>query len=229
MKIAFDVIGDLHVEDGDSFTWENRATSLYCIVCGNISDNTGTIYAVLKKLSKCYLGVFYIGGVTELGDVYKLRGRHAELARICKILHNVAYLQNHVVVVDSVAIVGAVGWHSLNDSSAMTEILSDKLRQQDYEYLKGTIERLQLHMDVRRIVIVTPCVPDSRLFFGRVPETIDEHAPLTVVLQYDTERKITHWVYGSGAGHGTLQLDNIIYMNNSSDGRSVYNPQRIEV
>lgn len=230
MKIAFDIIGDLCVDDGASFTWENRATSLYCIICGNISNNTGTIYAVLKELSKCYMGVFYIGGQKELGDVYKVRLRHAELARMCKMLHNVAYLYNHVVVIDSVAVVAAVGWNSIqNPHDIMQEVYSDKLRQQDYEYLKETVERLQLHMDVKRIIVVTSCVPDSRLYFGQIPTNIDEHAPLTIILQSDTERKITHWVYGSSDSRTSLELDDVTYVNNSCVGRVNYNAQRIEV
>lgn len=229
MSVAFDVISDLHVVDGEQFHWEHKATSLYCIVCGNISSDTDVVFSVLKTLSRAYMGVFYIGGSVEFDNLYKVRWRHAELARLCRTLPNVAYLHHHVVIVDGIALVGAVGWNSVkNPSDVMMEILSDKLRQQDYEYLKGTIERLQIHMDVKNIVVITHHVPDTRLYFGQTPEDIDVHVPINVVLQSDTERKITHWVYGEHPDHSILELDGVTYINNSCHGRPNYNAYRIE-
>ena len=37
IDIGFDVISDLNLKRNDSFNWENKATSLYCILSGNIS------------------------------------------------------------------------------------------------------------------------------------------------------------------------------------------------
>lgn len=229
MSLAFDVISDLNVVDADNWSWEHKATSLYCIICGNISSNSTTVYKVLKKLSKNYLGVFYIGGSIEFDNLYKVRYKHAELARLCRSIGNVAYLHNHVVIVDGVAIIGAVGWNSVrNPYDLMQEILSDKLRQQDYEYLKGTIERLQVHMDVRKIIVATHCVPDTRLYFGQMPDTIDVHVSINVVLQSDTERKITHWVYGEHQDSTSIDIDGVTYINNACGDRPNYNAKRIE-
>lgn len=229
MSVAFDVISDLNVVDGDVFHWEHRATSLYCIVCGNISADMTVVQKVLRKLGKAYLGVFYIGGSIELDNLYKVRWRHAELARICKIIGNVAYLHHHVVIVDGVAIVGAVGWNLIKKPEDLVmEILSDKLRQQDYEYLKSTIERLQIHMDVKKIVIATHHVPDTRLYFGQIPQNIDVHVPINVVIREDTERKISHWVYGEHPDHSDLNIDGITYVNNACHDRVNYHAHRIE-
>lgn len=230
MRLAFDIISGINLGNDYALGWESRVTSPYCIVCGNISSDIDDVYKTLKKLSDCYLGVFYIGGTSELDDMYKITLRHEQLGRICKNLSNVVYLYKHVVVVDNVAIVAAVGWHSLNSpSNLMEEILSDKHRQQDYDYLKTTIERLQLHMEIKHIVVVTSCVPDNKLYFGCVPEYVDEHIPLTVAIQYDTERKITHWIYGGNTSKGVLELDNITYVNNSYDGREMYYAHRIQI
>lgn len=230
MSVAFDVISDLNIVDSDQFHWEQKATSLYCIVSGNISSDTSIVYRVLRKLSASYLGVFYIGGTSEFSDLYKVRYRHAELARLCKTLHNVAYLHNHVVIIDGVAIVGAVGWHSLRlPTDLISEIMSDKLRHQDYEYLKSTIERLQIHMDVKKIIVVTHCVPDIRLYWGQIPSNVDDGAPFTIILGTDTEHKITHWVYGQHPDNNAIELDGITYVNNSCHDRPNYSPKRIEV
>jgi hypothetical protein len=45
MKIGFDLISDLNLSPNDSFNWENKATSLYCIIAGNPAR-------VIKKLNK---------------------------------------------------------------------------------------------------------------------------------------------------------------------------------
>lgn len=229
MRIAFDIISDLNVTDVERFSWEHKATSLYCIICGSISRDTTVIQGVLKHLSKVYLGVFYIGGLIEFDNLYKVRYRHAELSRICRSMQNVAYLHNHVVIVDGVAIVGAVGWNSVRSPyDLMQEILSDKLRQQDYEYLKNTIERLQVHMDVRRIIVATHCVPDTKLYFGQMPASIDVHVPINVVLQNDTENKVSHWVYGEHPDSTSIDIDGVTYINNACADKPNYHAKRIE-
>ena len=59
--IGFDVIGDLNLSINDSFNWENKATSLYCIVAGNISTNLRVVRQTLLHLGQFYQGVFYEG------------------------------------------------------------------------------------------------------------------------------------------------------------------------
>ena len=34
IDIGFDIIGDLNLEPNDSFNWEDKPTSLYCILTG---------------------------------------------------------------------------------------------------------------------------------------------------------------------------------------------------
>ena len=41
--IGFDIISDLNLQPDDSFNWENKATSLYCIVAGNNSSDLRTV------------------------------------------------------------------------------------------------------------------------------------------------------------------------------------------
>ena len=50
--IGFDLISDLNLSPEDSFNWEGKATSLYCIIAGNISEDLRTIKQTLSHLSK---------------------------------------------------------------------------------------------------------------------------------------------------------------------------------
>ena len=44
MNIGFDVISDLNLDAEDHFTWEGKATSLYLIIAGNISNDMRVIH-----------------------------------------------------------------------------------------------------------------------------------------------------------------------------------------
>ena len=63
--IGFDLISDLNLYPEDSFNWEGKATSLYCIIAGNISEDLRTIKQTLSHLSKFYQGIFYTLGSLE--------------------------------------------------------------------------------------------------------------------------------------------------------------------
>ena len=39
MILGFDIISDLNLSIDDTFTWEDKPTSLYCIVAGNVSND----------------------------------------------------------------------------------------------------------------------------------------------------------------------------------------------
>ncbi len=44
LDIGFDIIGDLNLEPNDSFNWENKPTSLYCVLSGNVSSDVTRQY-----------------------------------------------------------------------------------------------------------------------------------------------------------------------------------------
>ena len=55
--IGFDVISDLNLSAEDSFNWEGKATSLYCIVAGNVSSDLRTVLQTLTHVGRFYQGV----------------------------------------------------------------------------------------------------------------------------------------------------------------------------
>lgn len=230
MKIGFDIISDLNLAPDASLNWEGKATSLYCIVAGNISSDLRTIYQTLAHLSKLYQGVFYTVGSLEYADIDDIDSRTDELSKVCGSMRNVVLLHHHVVIVDGIAITGANGWYGKTNSVDMiTELKTEELRHEDIIYLKGTIDRLQKHLDVKKIIIVSNSVPDESLYFGEIPVAAKSQLPLSIALEADTENKIGHWVYGTYEKVVDTTMHGINYLNNSCYSKSPYWAKRIEV
>ena len=81
--IGFDVISDLNLNPNDSFNWENKASSLYCILAGNVSSNLRTVTQVLLHLAKYYQGIFYVPGELEYKNSDDISERTNELIALC--------------------------------------------------------------------------------------------------------------------------------------------------
>ena len=230
MKIGFDVISDLNLKPNELFGWEGKATSLYCIIAGNISNDLRTIHQILLHLSQFYQGVFYTAGTLEYEGTSDIATRTSELVNICKSIRNVAYLHNHVVIIDGIAIVGSNGWFS--DEVTYPLLTLDAIeneRYQDIGYLSNAIEKLQLHLDVKKIIIVSHSAPSHELFFGEEPDLIYSMPPLKLSLIKDLESKVTHWVYGHYDKTVDIVIDGINYVNNSYYKRNPYWAKRIEI
>lgn len=224
--IGFDVISDLHLSPEDSFNWESKATSLYCIVAGNVSSDMRMLYQTLDHLARFYQGVFYITGAAEYEGADNIPLRTAEITTICRRIRNLALLINNVVIIDGVAVMGANGWYgqSLPDNEMNT------VRQfEDISYLGHSMEKLQLHQDVKKIVVVTNSVPDPTLYFGEADDDIYNHLPPSVCLSNDTEKKVSHWVYGTYTKIVDTTVSGINYVNNSCYKRRPYWAKRIDV
>jgi hypothetical protein len=230
MKIGFDVISDLNLKPDELFGWEGKATSLYCIIAGNISNDLRTIHQILLHLSHFYQGVFYTAGTLEYEGTSDISTRTNELFNLCKSIRNVAYLHNHIVIIDGIAIVGSNGW--FNDESAYPLLALDAIdneRYQDVGYLSNAIEKLQLHLDVKKIIIVSHSAPSHELLFGEESDLIYSIPPLKLSLIKDLESKVTHWVYGSYDKTVDIVIDGINYINNSYYKRNPYWAKRIEI
>jgi len=231
MEIGFDVISDLRLSPNDNFKWNNKATSLYCIVAGNVSSDTRTIIQTLGHLSKFYLGVFYIPGSLEYQDIVDVEYRTEELVAICDLLDNVAILFHNVVIIDGIAIVAINGWGELPEDYQVENIQKLHEREDDYLYLIKSVEKLQRHLDVKKIVVVSSIVPKKELYFGQEPNTnLSPMVPKFFnCLQEDTEHKVSHWVFGTYENIVDVTLDNINYVNNSYYDRKNYWAKRILV
>lgn len=229
MKIGFDVISDLNITENDTFDWTGKPTSQFCIIAGNISNSLSVIKKTLLYLGKFYQGVFYISGNLEHDAFYKIGYRHAEIAKICRSINNVTYLYNFVVVIDGIALVGLNGWLTGAEKDILDDVFKDKFRNYDFEYLQMTIERLQLHGDVKKIVIVSHSVPNHELYFGEHPTGIEEYTPLSAALGLDSEQKVSHWIYGYYPKKVDVIKHGVNYINNSYYNKTPYWPKYFEI
>jgi hypothetical protein len=230
MKIGFDIISDLCLTPEDNFSWEGKATSLYCVIAGNISRDLKTIRKTLAHLGQYYQGIFYCLGSLEYEDCLDISSRTDEILKVCNTQRNVAVLHQHVVIVESVAILGINGWYgNTAPADPLTEIQLEVLRNEDIIYLKSSLERLQRHLDVKTIMLVSNSVPGPELFFGQEPVHAKDQLPVDIALIADTENKVTHWAYGTYDKNVDLVRGKINYINNSCYRRPSYYPKRIEV
>lgn len=230
MKIGFDVISDLNLDPDENFNWEGKATSLYCIIAGNISNDLRTIHQTLSHLGRFYQGIFYIAGPLEYEGSTNISSRTDDMFKLCSSIRNVAYLHNHVVILDGIAIVGTNGWYHTEfpDIQCSDEEIEIE-RYEDIGYLGNTIEKLQLHLDVKRIMIVSHSVPGEELFFKEEPNDIQHIPSLQLTLIKDLEAKVSHWIYGSSDKTVDIVINDINYINNSYFKRKPYWAKRIEI
>lgn len=229
MKIGFDIISDLNLSPNSPFNWEGKATSLYCIVAGNVSPDVKTVSDVLTNIGNFYQGVFYIPGSLEYQDVSDIDTRTKELVKACKKIKNVATLYQHVVIIDGVAIVACNGWFGNTVPTEDTEEELKILQIDDLKYLKYTVEKIQRHLDVTKIVIVTNSIPNTKLYFGEDPYYLRTQIPPDIILRADTMKKVSHWVFGTHEKIVDTIYDDINYVNNPCFNRMPYWPKRIEV
>lgn len=228
MEIGFDVIGDLFLSPDDEFIWDGKPTSLYCIVTGNISNDMSTLYKTLNHLTENYKGLFYISGSHEFENCDDLKKRVDDINYICKQIPGVASLWHHVVILESIAILGCNGWKSIDKFENHNDsITSVELRYDDLAYIKNSVQKLQKHGDVKSMILVTNSVPSSELYFGEEPEYNKDQINLDYCLPADTEHKITHWAYGSYGKAVDYKSNGITYISNPYRGIKPYWPKRI--
>jgi predicted phosphohydrolase len=149
---------------------------------------------------------------------------------MCNLQKNVALLHQHVVIVEKTAILGVNGWYGNTlPSDPLTEVQIEVARNEDIIYLKSSLEKLQRHLDVESIIVVSNSVPGSELYFGEQPEHSRSQIPIEMALLADTENKVKSWVYGTYNKNVDVTIGAINYINNSSFKRQSYYPKRIDV
>ena len=227
--IGFDLISDLNLSPEDNFNWEGKATSLYCIIAGNISADLHTIKQTLSHLSKFYQGIFYTLGSLEYNNTSDVIKRTKEIYKTCNSIGNLAIMHHHVVVVDGIAVLGVNGWYGNTTYDEENASIIEVYRNEDILYVKNTLERLQKHLDVKNIVIVSNSVPGIDLYFGEHPDTVDTQLNLNIALLADTENKVSHWLYGTYGKVVDTNINDINYINNGSFKRNPYWAKRITI
>lgn len=260
MRFAFDLISDLHVDTWGAFDWEGQPTSTVCVVAGDVARDRQLLLKTLRHLGKIYQAVFYVDGNEEhIDTIENLGASYISLARSVSKIPNVVYLQDNVVVVEGVAILGTNGWWGYDfDFAINPEQVSlwaqekyqislqsaksiGKMAITDAQYMINSVKRLQTHQDVKKIVMVTHTVPDPALIMhdidleGSMKFNVMGNRYMMQAAAADTENKIHTWCFGHY--HGSVdQIRSGIRFINNCRGRAntqyskyVYYPQRIVI
>lgn len=261
MSIAFDLISDLHIETwANDFDWTGQATSPYCIVAGDIARDRQLVIQTLRHLGQCYQAVFYIDGNDEHVDyVENLDRSYSTLAAQIAKIPNVVYLQDNVVVVDGVAILGTNGWwgfdfdmsvdptqsaqwwqEKMSVSGAAVKSVS-KMATTDATYIVSSVRRLQNHKDVEKIVMVTHTVPLPELIQhdidldGTMRSNCMGNAYMLQAMAADFKQKIHTWCFGHYHGsvdqihHGVRFVNNCRGRADTPYNQYAYYPRRIVI
>jgi hypothetical protein len=228
-QAAFDLISDLNLAADEPFNIADKPSSLFCIVAGNISSDPAKIKETLQHLSRIYKGVFFIDGALEHGDLRDYDRNINVLTKIIKGYDNIAFLHSNVVVVDSIALLAANGWYGNHDLQDPIECeLANHYRLHDTMYLRNSIQRLQRHVDVKRIVIITSSIPNAELGF-HTKQNLPDHVGPSICLNADTENKVKTWLYGGYEHSADVERFGIRYINNPYRRDHVYWPRRFEI
>ena len=144
MTFAFDLISDLHIETwGGQFDWTGRATSPICVVAGDIALDRTTVLRTLRHLGQCYQAVFYVDGNDEHTDYLEdLGASYSDLVKKINRIPNVVYLQDNVVVVDGVAILGTNGWWGFDFDLGIDMIGSSEWYQEKFNLSTGSVRNV---------------------------------------------------------------------------------------
>ena len=230
MAIGFDVISDLYLEPDETLNWEGKATSLYCVISGNISRDIKTIRQTLIHLGRYYQGVFYCLGALEYYDCDNIESRTQEIHKVTSMIRNVALLHQHVVIIDNIAVLGVNGWYANTQPvDILTDAKIEQHRHSDIVYLRQSLDKLQRHLDVKKIFIVSNSVPGPELFFGQEPEHAKAQLPINIALEADTEHKVSHWAFGTYDKNVNVTIKDVTYINNSCFMQDPYWPKRVEI
>lgn len=228
-KPTIDIISDLNLNNKNDFDWDNRATSLFCIVSGNISSDLTIIEHVLDILDKSYKGVFYIDGKLEHKNIDDYDKTVSSIKAICEKKKNVIYLFNNLVILNSIALLACNGWFDSLDKDRNSDEYFKKhdFRVHDVGYVANTIKSLQRHKDVKKIILISGTVPLSKLRFTNSVNTTDFDGDICLTL--DTEKKVSTWIYGGTELVTDIFIDRVRFINNSKLDNQPYWPKAIEV
>jgi predicted phosphohydrolase len=226
MNLSFDIISNLNLTRNDKFTWEGKPTSLFCLIPGNISNDLKVVHKTLTHLSTFYQGIFYIDGSLEHDFMAEKREKIKQLNKLCKSINNTVYLHNDVIIMNGVALVGINGWYDTRKvGSTFDNIRKEAYRNEDLTYLQQTIKKMQIHVEVKDIVVLSNSIPDRELFYGK-HEDLDDMSP-NICLSADTEKKTRCWVFNSDKTIDAT-LGGINYVSNPFISEP-YWPKRIEI
>lgn len=255
MKLNFDLISDLYLTTVEGFTWEDKATSLFCIIAGNISKDHQVLFEFLEYISQFYEGVFFIDGDLE-HDAYSgdFDRSYASLRDNIASIPDVIFLHENIVILPGVTLLATNGWTTfdftseseINDTMEFLEERDNvpmdvanlifKLAVTDQHYMYNSIRECQDMDDVSDIIIITNSVPNPDFIIhnddynGTVLGDTAGNSGLVSCLSNDQQGKVTTWIFGKYPGDIDCDIEGVRFVNNPGALKSpdIYYPRIIK-
>lgn len=147
-------LSDLHIESSSEVdTILSRAVpssgsyaSSWVVVAGDISSDLGIVVSVLTSLSSCFARVLYVMGNHEYrsSEFRSYTYTEALLFSLLDVYENIHFLNNRVLDLDGIRVVGSCSWYNLPDnySRAWWKTFSS-----DYVYVHEGYANSNMHHD----------------------------------------------------------------------------------
>jgi hypothetical protein len=204
--LSFDLISDLYVEEyPNNIDWKSFPTSLIAVVAGDVSSDLDRTIYELKQISTVYKHVLYIDGDLEHQNNFdNIQSNRDYLKNKLSKITNMSYLFEYILIINSTSFLAANLWwgpeNSVNNSTLDSNDWLDDMKlytvhNDDLDYLKYSVKKMQNSKDVSNIVVISHTVPDKQLIFDSNCSKLSSDAQKYVEAE-DKNRKISTWVYG---------------------------------
>jgi len=255
MTTNFDLISDLYLESMEGISWENKATSLFCIVAGNISHDHDVLFDFLEHISNYYQGVFFIDGPLEHENFgSNLTASYDSLKVNIDAMKYVFFMHENIIILPDVALLGTNGWTTFdftrhNEVDSNMDFLSKqeeipeglieeifKMAITDQYYLRNSVETFQELNDIENLIIISNAVPRVEFILhnddynGTIKGDMVGNSGLIDCLIHDTKQKTKSWLFGRYPEEIDYQIGKIRYASNPAKNKDfkIYYPKIIK-
>lgn len=256
MSLNFDLISDLYLDSVEDLNWENKVTSLFCIVAGNISSNHDVLFDFLEHISQFYEAVFFIDGDLEHDEFEGDFDRsYTSLKQNLEELPKVIFLHENIVIMHGAALLATNGWTTFNfinrnaldsnvdflaEQGGVPEKVAGEIFRMaitDQHYMCNSIDSAQTMAEIKNLIVITNCVPKSEFvthdadYDGTILGDTSGNDGLVECLEKDTEGKVKAWIFGKYPGDLDYNINGVRYVNNPAKNKdlSIYYPKIIKV
>jgi len=252
----FDLISDLYLTTMEGFSWQSKATSLYCIVAGNIATERNILFKFFEHIQDYYEMIFFIDGDLE-HSCYEgnLEASYRNLTEGINSFEKVMFLHENIVIMNNATLIGANGWTTfdftnkstvsytmdyLSETGLLTEDYCNdvfKLAVSDQHYMYNSIEQCQKLDECIDLVLITNTVPCPDFinhnddFDGTVLGDTTGNNGITGCLSRDKKGKVHTWIFGKFHEPLDYNINGLRYVSNPGKeiDPDIYFPKRIEI
>ena len=245
MPINFDLVSDLYLTTLEDFSWEGKATSLFCIVAGNISADHDVLFAFLETLEGDLEHDLFEGDFDR---------SYSSIRDNLEAMERVFFLHENIVILPNATLLATNGWTTFDFTSKHTidetldfleqremvpiDVANNifKLAVTDQHYMYNSIESVQDMDEVTNVILVTNSVPCPDFvkhnfdYDGTLLGDTCGTGGIRDCLDNDIKNKVNTWLFGKYPDAIEHDVDGVRYISNPGAHRDldIYYPKIIK-